>query len=234
MSGAPNLQPGRVTTSPTTQPRGIIPPHLVIPNFLAVALVPELVDLVVAQHAAFGHSSVYDGRIDPSVRKCVSTTDIAEFGPMLRGKLREMLPELMRRLGMPPAVAPMFEFEITAFGDGDFFARHIDVVADDIRAPRDPHRIRVVNAVYYFYALPKSFDGGALRLYAIADPTRAQFVDVEPTYNALLLFPSWAPHEVLPVSCPSRRFIDSRFTANLIVTQQRTPKPSAMDKSSTS
>jgi Rps23 Pro-64 3,4-dihydroxylase Tpa1-like proline 4-hydroxylase len=42
----------------------------------------------------------------------------------------------------------------------------------------------------------------------------AAFADIEPGQNRLVAFPSWAPHEVMPISCPSRRFIDSRFAVN--------------------
>jgi SM-20-related protein len=28
------------------------------------------------------------------------------------------------------------------------------------------------------------------------------------------VFPSWVLHEVRPVSCPSKRFVDSRFAIN--------------------
>jgi Rps23 Pro-64 3,4-dihydroxylase Tpa1-like proline 4-hydroxylase len=40
------------------------------------------------------------------------------------------------------------------------------------------------------------------------------FVDIEPANDTLVFFPSWYPHEVLPVSCPSGRFEDSRFAIN--------------------
>jgi Rps23 Pro-64 3,4-dihydroxylase Tpa1-like proline 4-hydroxylase len=36
-------------------------------------------------------------------------------------------------------------------------------------------------------------------------------------------FPSWAPHEVMPISCPSKRFTDSRFAINYWVYRARTP-----------
>jgi SM-20-related protein len=71
----------------------------------------------------------------------------------------------------------------------------------------------VLSGVYYFHAEPKAFTGGALRLYAIGGQGE-RYVDIEPTHNSLLMFPSWAPHEVMPVRCPSRRFVDSRFAIN--------------------
>ena len=81
----------------------------------------------------------------------------------------------------------------------------------------NPESIRVLSGVYYYNAEPKAFSGGALRLYAIGDADKAPYVDIEPAGNSLLVFPSWAPHEVMPVSCPSKRFADSRFTVTCMV-----------------
>jgi Rps23 Pro-64 3,4-dihydroxylase Tpa1-like proline 4-hydroxylase len=108
-----------------------------------------------------------------------------------------------------------------AHGDGAFFTRHFDTIrAND----SDQKRIRVLSGVYYFNAEPKAFTGGALRLHAIGGKEGENFVDIEPARNSLVVFLSWAPHEVLPVSCPSKRFIDSRFAINYWV---RVMKPYA-------
>jgi hypothetical protein len=40
------------------------------------------------------------------------------------------------------------------------------------------------------------------------------YVDVEPRHNSIIFFPSEYMHEVMPVICPSREFVDSRFTIN--------------------
>lgn len=78
----------------------------------------------------------------------------------------------------------------------------------------------MLSAVYYFHALPKGFSGGQLRLFRFgADHTAAQselanHVDLEPVRNSLIAFPSWAYHEVRPVSCPSGDFADFRFALN--------------------
>ncbi len=98
-----------------------------------------------------------------------------------------------------------------AHGDGAFYKRRIDTLTDRYG---DLDRIRVLSGVYYFNAEPKAFSGGALRLYAIGGKPDENFVNVEPLNNWLLVFPSWAPHEVMPISCPSRRFVDSRFAVN--------------------
>jgi hypothetical protein len=35
------------------------------------------------------------------------------------------------------------------------------------------------------------------------DESVVDFIDIQPEQNALLAFPSWAAHEVLPITCPS-------------------------------
>jgi SM-20-related protein len=74
---------------------------------------------------------------------------------------------------------------------------------------------RVISVVYYFYALPKAFAGGTLRLHSLAaSGQQGTFIDIEPEYDMLVFFPAWFPHEVLPVQVPSGRFLDSRFAIN--------------------
>jgi len=46
-------------------------------------------------------------------------------------------------------------------------------------------------------------------------------VNIEPGRNGPLMFPSWAPHEVMPVNCPSGRFADSRFAINCWVYRRK-------------
>jgi Rps23 Pro-64 3,4-dihydroxylase Tpa1-like proline 4-hydroxylase len=113
---------------------------------------------------------------------------------------------LLAELKMSASELSRFETELVAHGDGAFYARHIDTQMQ----AQDRPGIRVLSGVYYFHRLPKAFSGGALRLYGFG----AGFVDIEPTHNSLLVFPSWARHEVRPVSCPSGAFMDSRFAIN--------------------
>ena len=57
--------------------------------------------------------------------------------------------------------------------------------------------------------------GGVLRIYSFTDNNdTGSFVDIELTNDSLVFFPSWLTHEVLPVTCPSGRFEDSRFAIN--------------------
>ena len=139
---------------------------------------------------------------------------VSDFGPikaMLRQRLLDFVPTLIADLRVTPFEPSKVELELVANNDGAFFKRHIDTFMGDARKASD----RVLSAVYYFHAEPKAFSGGALRLYSFGTKEdEGNFADVQPEQNTLLAFPSWVLHEVLPVSCPSRRFSDSRFNVN--------------------
>jgi SM-20-related protein len=100
---------------------------------------------------------------------------------------------------------------VVAHGDGAFFTEHRDTVVEGQKVIIR----RIISAVYYFHRLPKSFSGGVLRIYPLAGREKSDaFVDIEPVNDTLIFFPSRFPHEVLPVSCPSGQFEDSRFAIN--------------------
>lgn len=196
----------------TAADRSIIPPYLVLRDFLTEGTVADLLGFALAHERDFSPTRTArreTGGMRPEDRVSVGIRDLGPFGPMLKDKVRARVAEFMTALGATPMDDPKFELELVAHNDGAFYKRHIDT-----RTAGNTDRIRVLSAVYYFHAEPKAFSGGALRLYAIGDPTKKTFVDIKPTHNTLLVFPSWAPHEVMPVSCPSKRFADSRFAIN--------------------
>jgi Rps23 Pro-64 3,4-dihydroxylase Tpa1-like proline 4-hydroxylase len=190
--------------------RSIMPPFRVLEGFLQADEVERLLAHVAAHESAFTATQVGDeaaARLDPAIRLSTNTDQLGQFRPLLRDRLRGMAQALITELKLSPFGAARVELELVAHGDGAFYRRHIDTQTATKRS-----HIRVLSGVYYFHRQPKRFTGGALRLYAIGDPAR--FADIEPTHNTLVVFPSWAPHEVRPVSCPSGRFMDSRFAVN--------------------
>jgi Rps23 Pro-64 3,4-dihydroxylase Tpa1-like proline 4-hydroxylase len=128
-------------------------------------------------------------------------------------RMRELFPALSAEIGTPPFELESIELELVAHGDGAFFGRHIDTFT---RAAANIDQQRILSAVYYFHARPKGFSGGALRLFALSAVAGkdAEFLDIEPEHDTLVVFPSWVPHEVCKVSCPSGSFADSRFAVN--------------------
>jgi len=151
-------------------------------------------------------------RVDPSVRVSMRVRDFGPIVSSLRQRMLALTPLLIRDLRVTSFEPYDIETELVASNDGAFFVSHIDTFTGDERTEVE----RMVSAVYYFHAEPKMFSGGALRLHAPFKRAGAiKFVDVQPEQNTLVVFPSWMPHEVSPVSCPSRRFSDSRFSVNL-------------------
>jgi hypothetical protein len=107
------------------------------------------------------------------------------FKTSLRGARLELLPQ--------------------AYSDGGAFARHSDAAAGG------PNWQRRVSGVYYLHREPRRFTGGALALY----DERGRAHSVEPDHNTVVFFPRDLEHEVLPVTCPSREFENSRFSITL-------------------
>jgi Rps23 Pro-64 3,4-dihydroxylase Tpa1-like proline 4-hydroxylase len=128
--------------------------------------------------------------------------------------MKELLPVISDKLGIKRFTPSWTEVELVAHGDGAFFARHSDTIV----GPDREGRSRVISAVYYFYALPKAFSGGVLRIHSMAASGReGTFADISPDYDTLVFFPSFFPHEVSPVKCPSGQFLESRFAVNFWV-----------------
>lgn len=150
---------------------------------------------------------------DANVRVSATLPDLGAFGPLFEARMRELLPRLLAELRMSPFELARIELELAAHGDGAFFTRHVD--AERLG------NTRMISVVYYAHARPKGFTGGALRLHPLVTPPGGGHTDVAPDHNRLVAFPSWAPHEVLPVSCPSGRFADSRFAVNCWLHRRR-------------
>ena len=124
------------------------------------------------------------------------------------------VPDLCRQLGLPAFHPHELEVDILAYGDGGFYHRHVDVALGANR----PETSRLLSAVYYLHRLPRRFTGGALRFYAVPG---GDSTDVEPESDRLVAFPSFTPHEVLPVGVPSGAFADRRFTISVWVRRAR-------------
>jgi len=137
----------------------------------------------------------------------------------IEGCVTALLPGMLSDMGMKPFPVSRFELELVASNDGDFYRRHIDTKM----GPREGRGTRLVSMVYYFHAAPKAFEGGELRLFALANA--ATFADIAPAQNRLVAFPSWVPHEVRPIACPSGAFANSRFSINCWARSKRPTAP---------
>ena len=137
---------------------------------------------------------------------------LVELGPLeeeLRTRLATLLPALLPEIGVRPFDLADIEFEMVAHGDGAHFGTHVDTLRDG------SDTLRLVTGVYYFHREPRGFTGGALRFHSLVQRADGPaYREVVPGNNSLVVFPAWLPHEVRPVSCPSRRFADARFAVN--------------------
>jgi SM-20-related protein len=203
-----NLENSDQTKAPV---RGWLLPYLVLHDFLDEATVAGLLDYAVSHHSDFAPTTVVPGTVDYSIRVSIGLDELGGYRKVFKAKILDLVPTLISRLHVSPFEASGLETELVAHGDGAFYKQHIDTRTD---SHKDAKQVRVLSGVYYFNAEPKAFTGGALRLHAIGGKSGENLVDIEPVRNSLLVFPSWAPHEVMRVSCPSKRFIDSRFAIN--------------------
>ena len=170
------------------------------PDFSASTVIPD---------------GVPEGENDPSYRKSRVLYELGEYEALIQEHLLALLPDALKLFNREPFPLSHIDIQITASNDGDFFKVHQD---NSLVEPLDIPR-REVSFVHYFNREPKAFRGGQLRFY---DAEEGQYQTSEkdrirtitPSQNTLVLFPSWYNHEVLPVKCPTRKFANSRFTAN--------------------
>jgi SM-20-related protein len=209
--------------------RTCMPPYARYRDFLDSITHASLLAWTMENEAKFEPSSVLstfvqdDNKPDPTLRTSLRASDFGPMKALFRQRLLNFLPTLIGDLRVTPFEPSDVELELVANNDGAFFKRHIDTFMGDARKASD----RVLSAVYYYHAEPKAFSGGALRLYDFSSKeAEGNFTDVQPEQNTLLVFPSWASHEVLPVTCPSRRFSDSRFNVNCWVHRLSSGTPS--------
>jgi SM-20-related protein len=198
--------------------QSVLPKVAILENFLSQTDHDALLTFVLASRGSFSAAPVYE-RGRPSVRATqrdglkLGGRDLPVMAPLI-DRLKEEQETLFRGAGMKPAPVVRFETELAAYNDGGFFHEHIDTLTGGIKDEQGVEQARALSAVYYFYRRPRAFTGGRLRMWGYSDGEDRPHFDITPSDNALVAFPSFAMHEVLPVSCPSRNFEDSRFAVN--------------------
>ena len=206
-------------TTDSQAARCILPPYFVLHDFLRAKDADGLLSFAVEHRDSFAPAKTglgAEGALRTHIRSSEQTRELGAFADILREALLPCLPELCVGVGLSPFVPDGIALQLVAHGDGGFYKRHIDTATTPMA-----HRLRVLTAVYYVHRRPKIYQGGALRLHAIGGGET--FVDVQPAHNMLVVFPAFAPHEVLPVRCPSEDFADRRFSVNCWAYRSRTP-----------
>ena len=183
-------------------------------NFLEPVLAQGLLEYSTRNYSNFKEATVHKGAmnvINKEYRRSLVYRDLGEFKEQIIFQITDLLPEIFDKLKINPFVINAFETEIAAHGDGAFFSEHIDTFTGN----EDRQKARAISVVYYFFTEPKQFEGGELKLIPVEFiPGEDEAVSLTPLHNSLLVFPSFAPHEVLPIKCPNVEFADWRFTVN--------------------
>lgn len=193
-------------------------PWLVIDGFLGAEASGRLVDQILAAEAGFAPSEVRTETGSAQVPALRSSLRLpGRVGVDLSGFLDAVAAreaELIAAVGVKPFPVWHRECSIVAHGDGDFYGRHIDTRIGSEAAEQSK---RIVSCVYYLNREPAGFSGGELAIHGIAGMPGTT---IAPLHDRLAVFPSFLPHEVMRVSCPSGRFADSRFNINCWLRQE--------------
>jgi len=209
-TGLAAQRPTASRTSSLERPVELLPPCLVLDEFLAPQELQELISFAVEHEADFGASKVFAGAIEGGVneahRRSLVLMDAGKYQTLILERIEKAMPSVLRRLGMEQFGITNAEVQITASNDGDFFRGHTD--DGDLRVAS-----RQLTFVYFFHREPRQFDGGELRIYDSA-PDRSSYQTIVPQQNRIVFFPCSVMHEITPVECPSKLFADSRFTLN--------------------
>ena len=142
---------------------------------------------------------------------------LGEIGSEFCAAMTAHLDKCFQLAGLTPIAGPIIETDMAAHRDGCFFTRHVDTFTDATRKFSDTDRL--LSAVYYFHRQPAGFSGGELAIAPIKGGGAPHLI--APLHDRLVVFPSFAPHAVLPVSVPGDAFSDARFSINCWIRRAR-------------
>ncbi|MFN6527550.1 2OG-Fe(II) oxygenase [Nostoc sp. ChiSLP03a] len=184
--------------------------YIQIDNFLKPEEHKSLLKYVLKKESDFLPSNTSTN--DINYRQSMVVYSFPEFSELILKRIQVMIPDIISKLNLPLFSVSQIESQLTAHNDGNYYKLHNDNGSSDTAT-------RELTYVYYFYQEPKSFSGGELLIYDSKIENNVYvnaetFKTVEPRNNSIVFFLSRYMHEVLPVSCPSQAFGDSRFTIN--------------------
>lgn len=190
--------------------------YVQIDNFLTIEEHQRLLNYVFQRESAFVPTSTSTGDLD--YRRSMILHSFPEFSQIVVNRIQAILPDVFRKLNLPSFAIAEIEAQLTSHNDGNYYKVHNDNGSPDTAT-------REFTYVYYFHQEPKAFSGGELLIYDSKIENNFyvkadSYKRVEPRNNSIVFFLSRYLHEVLPVSCPSKAFADSRFTINGWVRRQ--------------
>ena len=202
---------GRVPHPAPPGPRPV--PFVRLTNFLTPTQQKRLCTSIRAARDQFVPAMVGKNDVRPETRAAWTANRRTMQGvrPWFGPKLRSVLPHVRARLRVVALHRARIEMEVTVYLGGQSYKGHRDNTEGG-------NRLRKLSYVYYFHRQPRRFAGGDLLLHD-TDPetssaTAGAFTRIEPRHNSLVVFPSGAYHEITPVECETRDFLDGRFTVN--------------------
>jgi len=185
-------------------------PYALIENFLPEHQLEELLRYSIYKQPEFVPTT--NSANDPNYRRSFYLTQFPEFSELMINLVRKITPKIITHLNTKNFAIGQIESQMTAHNHGNYYKIHNDNGSPDSSN-------RVLSYVYYYYKEPKAFTGGELIIYdskienGFSVAAESHKI-IQPTNNTIVFFPSHCMHEVLPVSCPSEYFADSRFTIN--------------------
>jgi Rps23 Pro-64 3,4-dihydroxylase Tpa1-like proline 4-hydroxylase len=199
---------------------------LKLQGFLGEEASRNLYQYALSRQAHFSQTGmgVDDENVDVTYRHSFRLKDLGAYSVLFNRLALAGASRWADSLGLSPFSADSCELEIVSHPDGGVYKRHIDTFTSEERTNGFD---RVLTLVYYFHGATKNYAGGELKLYpgmGLPKASGEDFFTLVPEQDTAIVFPSWMPHEVLPVRCASGRFHDSRFSVNCWVLAKSGPR----------
>lgn len=186
-------------------------PVCIIDDFLGADACVRLHAFAVENQARFAPSKVHsDGQrhvVKQELRDSLSYSGTfgAEMTPF-HVALEASYDRIAAEVGTNAFDRTPTELHMVAHLHGQYLGRHIDTAISTTEGMLAHERL--VTVIYYFHARPGAFSGGELVVYPMMGEGRQI---IEPRPDRLVAIPSFAPHEIIAVDVPDKRFADSRF-----------------------
>jgi Rps23 Pro-64 3,4-dihydroxylase Tpa1-like proline 4-hydroxylase len=189
------------------------PKFVIVDDFLTGELIAALDELVRADQRMelmeFG-GTPEQGAYSALRKLWVLEGSLGPLEPAFRAAVMDRFAELCAGTGVAPFDVARVETEVCAQSSGSFFAKHVDTDVGDAREALATDRL--ISSVYYFPREPLAFSGGELVLYDFTGKTPS--ARIAPRRNRLVAFPSFAYHEVMPITESDGTFDGARWSVN--------------------
>jgi Rps23 Pro-64 3,4-dihydroxylase Tpa1-like proline 4-hydroxylase len=198
-------------------------PFVILKDFLPSSFHENLLPFMLSVQEQLVPALVGNNEYHPDSRESLDLPGKWVVKRCFHERVSKVIPQVAPRLHVPPFEMGDLEVKLRVYLDGHFFRAHMDCAQDFASCAN-----RRISYVYYYHRRPRAYTGGDLLLFDTDierdEFTTASFTSVVPEDNSIVFFPSAYWHCVVPISCPSRQFVDSRFVINGHVSKL-VPKP---------